>query len=67
MPVLSTSIERLGIRHSGSVGEGCRCMINQQFSSLSVGGGGEDYAPSSNIESEAAVKIVGRRIQKGST
>jgi len=30
-------------------------------------GGGEDYVPSRNVESETAIKIVGRRVQKGST
>jgi len=29
-------------------------------------GGGEDYAPSSSVEAEAAIKIVGRRIRKDS-
>jgi len=29
--------------------------------------GGEDYAPSINVEAEAAIKIVGRRILKNST
>jgi len=30
-------------------------------------GGGEDYVSSSKVESEATLKIIGRRIQKGST
>jgi len=30
-------------------------------------GGGEDYIPSINVEAEAAIKIVGRRILKNST
>jgi len=30
-------------------------------------GGGGDYAPSSNVEAEAAIKIVGRRTLKNST
>jgi len=30
-------------------------------------GGGEDYIPSSNVEAEATIKIIGRRILKNST
>jgi len=64
---LSILVENLGVGLLGGVEEFHGVMISQQYSFSLVEEGGEDYVPSSNVEAEAAIKIIDRRIQEDST